>query len=222
MEDKELERILQEKADNVKMRDFSEVWQEIKGDIEGEKVAPTKTKKVGWKKWLSLSLASCAIIVAIVLAPFLIKEPKIAPEEIFFTDELSKQIVSVDEMFEGLSQANINHVDFTNYTVYDSILCFSENNDIKGAEIKLYSETPICFFAEMYIYDNDVELNVDVEKDYDASCKVNATSAYYKFKQEKDGLFYYDIFAVHNTVQYVIEYTGNSNNLMDFLNDFFS
>ena len=220
MEDKELERILQEKADNVKVRNFSEVWQEIKGEIEGEKVIPTKTKKLGWKRWLSLLLASCTIMVAIILAPFLLKEPKPAPEEIFYTDELSKQIVSVDELFDGLSQSNITHVDFSNYTVYDSILCLSEDNEIKGAEIKLYCDTGISFFALMQLYTTDVELNIEAEKDYDESYISNSLRAYYSLK-DSSAEYIYDIYAVCNGVQYVIEYTGLSDNITEFLETFF-
>lgn len=220
MEDKELERILQEKADNVKVRDFSEVWQEIKGEIEGEKVIPTKTKKLGWKRWLSLSLASCAMLIAIILAPLLLKEPKPAPEEIFYTDELSKQIVSVDELFDRLSQSNITHVDFSNYTVYDSILCLSEDNEVKGAEIKLYGENSVYFLAEIKLYTIDVELNIEAEKDYDESYITNSLKAYYTLK-DSSAEYIYDIYAVCNGVQYVIEYTGLSDNITEFLETFF-
>ena len=222
MQDKELEKILQEKADQTKMRSFEEVWQDIKSEIEGENVMPIKPKKFGWKKWLSLSMASCAIIVALILTPILLTNYKPNPEELFYTDELNKQEVSVEDMFTGLSNAGINHVDLSNYTIYETLLYLTEDNDTKGAEIKLISENNILFLAEMKIYAKDVELNLELEKDYDTTYKVNSANVYYKFKQENNGLYYYGIYAVYNDVQYVMEYTGVSDNLTEFLDNFFA
>ena len=42
MQDKELEKILQEKADQGKKREFPQVWDEIKGEIVGEEEPPKK------------------------------------------------------------------------------------------------------------------------------------------------------------------------------------
>lgn len=222
MQDKELEKILQEKADQIKIRSFNEVWQDIKSEIEGEKVVPTKPKKLGWKKWISLSMASCATIVALILTPILLTNYKPNPEELFYTDELSKQEVSVEDMFEGLSDAGINYADLSNYTIYETLLYLTEDNVTKGAEIKLISENNIPFLAEMKIYAKDVELNLELEKDYDTSCKVNSADVYYKFKQEINGLYYYSIYAVYNNVQYVMEYTGFSDNITEFFDSFFA
>ena len=47
MQDKELEKLLQEKADKTEMREFSQVWEEIKGEI----VSPKPKKEFKWKKW---------------------------------------------------------------------------------------------------------------------------------------------------------------------------
>ena len=220
MEDKEIERILQEKADEIKLRDFSEVWQEIKGQIEKkEEVKPKWT----WKKWLPMALASAVLIVCIALSPMIIKSLQPAteiPEEVFFTDELTMQDVFVDDMFNALHQAKINHVNLSNYEVSSCGLFVTDDNIVKGASFVLYNIP--AFFANMQLYDKSVDLGLNLEMTYNETCKINSTTVHYKFKQESGGMYEYSIFAVHNNVQYVIEYTGVSNNLSDFLNEFFA
>ena len=218
MEDKELEKLLQEKADNIKMRDFSEVWNEIKDEIK----EPIKEKKFRWKKWLPMIMASAVLVVCLALSPVIIKAlkpaPNLPPEEVYFTEELSKTKVPFEDAFNGLAQANISHVDMSEYSFMDTFLYYTEDMKVKGAYLSLYSST---FFAEINFYDKSVDLNLDLDTLYDKSCKINSTDVLYKFKQENGGAYDYSIFAVHNNVQYVIEYTGVSDNLVDFLNEFF-
>lgn len=218
MEDKELEKLLQEKADNIKMRDFSEVWNEIKDEIK----EPVKEKKFRWKKWLPMIMASAVLVICLALSPVIIKALKPAPntpqEEVFFTDDLSKTKVSFEDVFTGLAQANISHVDLSGYTLDSTFLFHTEDLKVKGAKISFYGST---FIADMQLYDKSVALNLDLDTLYNESCKINSTEVLYKFKQENGGAYDYSIFAVHNNVQYVIEYTGVSDNLVDFLNEFF-
>ncbi len=221
MQEKKIEEILQEKAEQIKVRNFDEVWQDIKGEIEKEQTPQIKEKKLGWKKWLSLSLASCFILVAIILTPYLLKEPKPVPEELFYADKLSRYERSADDMLSGLSQANILHVDFSDYEIIDCGIYLTEDNKVKGAEINLYEQTELLFFGLIKLYSNDVKLNIDIEKDYDTEYKTTNYNAHYKFNREENNMFYYDIYAVKNGVQYVIEYTGISDNVVEFLNVFF-
>ena len=213
MQDKELENLLQEKSDKVEMREFSQVWNEIKGEIE----EPKPQKKLVWKKLIP-ALASAFLVLCIVLSPIIINELKPAPE-VFFSEELNKQIVSETEMFDGLSQANIIHVDLSEYSFVNTFLYYTEDLKVKGASLDLYNNN--CF-AIMNLYDSSVDLNLDLESLYDSSYRVNSTNVLYKFKQENAGLYEYDVYAVHNKVQYVIVYKGIENNIISFLNDFFA
>ena len=218
MEDKELEKLLQEKADNVKMRDFSEVWAEIKDQVQ----PPVKEKKFKWKKWLPTIMASAVIVLCAVLSPIIINALKPVPtppgEEVYFTEELSKEQVTFEEVFNGLAQANITHVDMSVYSFMDTFLYYTEDRKVKGACVNFYNSS---FFAEMSFYDKCVDLNLNTDDLYDETCKINSTDVLYKFKQVNAGAYDYSVFAVHNNVQYVIEYTGVTDNLMDFLNEFF-
>ena len=218
MEDKELEKLLQEKADNVKMRDFSEVWAEIKDQVQPS----VKEKKFKWKKWLPTIMASAVIVLCAVLSPIIINALKPAPtpppEEVYFTDDLSKEQVPFEDAFNGLAQANITHVDMSEYSFMDTSLYYTEDRKVKGAKVTFYNSS---FFAEMSFYDKSVDLNLNTDDLYDSTCKINSTDVLYKLKQATAGAYDYSLFAVHNNVQYIIEYTGVTDNLMDFLNEFF-
>ena len=216
MQDKELENLLQEKADNVKMREFSQVWDEIKGEIE----VPKPRKQFVWKKWLPATLASAFLVLCIALSPIIINSLKPAPE-VFFTEELRKEVVLETDMFNGLAQANISHVDTSKYLFANTFLYYTEDMQVKGACVNFYSNENVVFIGIMDLYDSSVDLNLDLENLYDNSYKVNSTNVLYKFKQESGGLYEYSVYALHNKVQYVIEYTGLSDNLVDFLNEFF-
>ncbi|MBQ8196633.1 MAG: hypothetical protein IJZ73_01080 [Clostridia bacterium] len=221
MQDKELERILQEKADKTEMRPFSEVWEDIKGDV----VQPEpKKKKFELKKWLPMSLAATFLVACIAVTPIIIESLKPLPpqEELFFTDELVIQNTTKEEMFQGLSSAQIHHVDLSSYSFDSCKLYYTENNVVKGAEFNFYENVPIpSFFAKMRIYDKSVDLNLDLAK-YDTIVKVNSADVHYKFNGQNGGMYQYEVYAVHNSVQYAIEYNGFADNLMEFLNDFFA
>ena len=90
MNDKEVEKKLQESADNIETRDFALVWKDIKQEIE-----PQKIKKPHWLP-LAASAASivvaCSIIIPIALAQ---NQPQVGDEsssssqqQVYFTDEL--------------------------------------------------------------------------------------------------------------------------------------
>lgn len=220
MQEKEIEKILQEKADKFEMREFSQVWEEIKGEIE----QPEKEKKkIRWKKWLPMALASAVLVICIALCPILINALKPAPpgEEVFYADVLTSQGVLENEMLDGLVQAQISHVNLNKYTLQNCKLLITEDNKIKGASATIFNN-PTTFFAEMVIYHKNVDAVIEIDKSYDNQCKVNSADVYYKLKQESGGMYKYSVYAVHNKVQYVIEYTGFSNNLTEFLNDFFA
>ncbi len=218
MQDKELEELLQQEADQIKLRDFSQVWEEIKGEIE----PPTKPKKkFSWKKKFSIILASAMVLVCAVLAPFVING--LTPqEEVYFVDGLQTQIVTTQEMLEGLSQAQITHVDLKDYVLSDTKLYVSEDLQVKGAEFTFMDdENNPNFFAVMKLCVNNVDLDVNLDN-YNNSKKVNSADVKYKLKQDNSEVFYCSIYATCNGVQYVIEYTGVGNNLDDFLNKFFA
>ena len=217
MQDKELEKILQEKADNTKMREFSEVWKEIKDEVVSEK----KEKKSIFKNKFFLSFAPAFLAICIVLTPlfFLLNPPQ---EKVYLTDQLISTPVTEKEAFDGLLNENIMHVDLSNYVFYDTSLYYTDKAEVKGAYLEFYNESPTTFFAKMKLYDQSVELNLDINNLYDTNCKVNSADVYYKFKSAESGFYEYSVYATCNNVKYLIEYSGVTDNIIEFLNDFFA
>ena len=217
MQDKELEKILQEKADNTKIREFSEVWEEIKDEIVPQK----KEKKSIFRNKFFLTFAPALLIICIALTPLIIKS--LTPiEEVFYTDKLSIEMVTPDEAFEGLLRANITHVNLNEYSIVDAYLFYTEGLEVKGAHFEFFNENPTTFLAKMKLYDKSVELNLDLDVLYDTNIQVNTADVYYKFKSNSSGFYEYDVYATYNNVKYVIEYSGVTDNLMEFLNEFFA
>lgn len=219
MQDKEIEKILQEKAEKVEMREFSQVWQEIKGEMQ----EPEKKKTFGFKRWFPIFLASFLAVFCIVFTPILIKHLTPVPpkEELFFSDELTTQGVSETEMFSGLSQAKIFHVDLSQYLIDSCTLYLTDQNKVKGATFNMYSNGVVSCLALIKLYDKSVDLKLNFSYLYDQTYKVNSTDVKYKFVEESGELYRYNFYAKHNSVQYVIEYSGVTDNLIDFLNEFF-
>ena len=216
MQKKNLEEILQQKADQVETRDFSEIWSDIKDTVN----QPEKPKRFQWKKSFSLSLASVAVLVCVVLTPIIINGLKPAPEQVYFIDGLKGQPATEQEMLDGLSQEQVNHVDLSKYNLGDTKLYVTETLEVKGAEFTLNND-PATFIALTQIYDTDVDLKIEFASAYDSSIQVNSVDVKYKLKSSS-GTYNYSVYAVKNGVQYVIEYTGLTDNLTDFLNEFFA
>ncbi len=218
MQDKELEKLLQEKADKTEMREFSQVWEEIKGEI----VSPKPKREFRWKKWFPMIMASTVLVICLALSPLIINilTPNKPQEEVFFTEELIRETVTEEEMLNGLSTAQMMHIDLSSYIVDGCKLFLTEKNQVKGASFSFYNY-PTTFIANIRIYHKSVDLNLDTDLLQGTIHTVGSTNIRYKFKQENDGIYKYNIYAVHNSVQYLIEYTGLSDNLIDFLNEFF-
>lgn len=215
MQNREIEKLLQEKADKTELKEFSVVWEEIKGEIK----QPVKEKRFKWKKWFPMVLASTFLAVCLALSPIIINSLT-PPEEVYFTDELSQNNVLKEEMLNGLTQAKILHADLSAYTIESCKLLVTEDNKVKGAFFNFYDEQ-MTFFAEMQLYDKTVDLGLNLDSSYDSTCTINSAEVYYKLKQENAGFYEYTVYAVKGSVQYVMEYTGVGDNLTNFLNEFF-
>ena len=185
MQDKELEKLLQEKADKTEMREFSQVWEEIKGEI----VSPKPKREFRWKKWFPMIMASAVLVICLALSPLIINmlTPNKPQEEVFFTEELNSEIVTEEEMLNGLQQGQILHVDISKYLISDTMLFLTEKNQVKGASFSFYND-PTTFLAEMRIYHKSVDLNLDTDILQWTIYTVGSTNIRYKFLQESEGL----------------------------------
>lgn len=216
MQDKDFDKLLRESVNKEPVREFSEVWAEIKDQLEPKK----KEKKISWKKWFPIALTSVAVIVCVVLLPFLIKQPELPQEEVFYADTFQTQMVELSTFLDGLSELNVSNITSERYQITETKLYFTEENKLKGASSIIYAESPVATFAKIEMYYKDVDAGIDLEFNYDKTCQVKSASVHYKFKQEVDGIYTYDIYILNKDIQYVMEYTGLSDDLSEFLNYF--
>ncbi len=216
---KETEKLLEESANNVKMRDFSEVWQEIKEDVQ---VVP---KKPWSKKYFPTILAAClAFIFAIALPIYFLNTPEV-PEEIYYFDKLVS--VEVDELtfFSDLSKANVTHVSFEEYMASGFTLYQTDNNIIKGGLIDLYDNIDApTVIVKLNFYDESVKIDsILSEKVYSETYSKDGLSVSYNVGEchPEYNIYSYDIFATFNKVNYIIDYMGTASNPIDFFDSFF-
>lgn len=221
MDIKETEKKLEQSANDIKMRDFSEVWQDIKGEIE----VPQKTQKKAWsKRYFPAILAACfMLIIAIALPIYLLNPPKIS-EEIYFQDKLS--MVNVDEttFFTELSNAKVTHVSFSAYVVNGCALYKTEDGKTKGGFVDMCDDANSpTEILKMKFYDGSVQIDDEFGKNYDKSYSKEGLTVSYKLKDSYPdySVYIYDIKASYNEVNYLIEYTGSASNPDTFFESFF-
>ena len=146
--------------------------------------------------------------------------PEIPQEEIFYSDVLNSEDVTISDLLNGLNQLNVSNISSQKYEISETRLYFSKENEVKGAKCVIYAENPIMIYAEIDLYTKDVNVETDLIEAYDTTCIVKTASVHYKFKQEADGIYEFDIYILHDNIQYVMFYMGLSNDLTEFLNYF--
>ena len=218
---KETEKILEQSANDIKMRDFSEVWQDIKGEIE---VPQKKQKKVWTKRYFPAILTACFVLVfAITLPIYLHNIPK-APEKLFFRDNLISVEVNETTFFKELAKDKVTHVSFSNYETGSCTLYKTEQGKVKGGFIDLYDNliSPVEML-KINFYDESVQIEDESEKIYESTYIKNGLTVLYNLDSgyAEYNIYVYDIKASYNKVNYLIEYTGNIANPIIFFESFF-
>lgn len=216
MDIKETERILEESAKKIKVRDFSEVWSEIK-----DKVEPAPKKIFYQKKWFKPLLAACFALIFAIALPIFLLNPPTTPEEIYYEDKLNVVFVERIEFFDGLEESNISNVDFVGYELSRYVLYKTENDLVKGGSVDLNN---LSTYIKIRFYDKSVKID-DLQEDikYENTYTNDGLTALYNIGEGYPdyNIYSYNIFASYNNVNYFIEYTGTASNPVDFFNSFF-
>lgn len=221
MDLKETEKILEQSAKDIKMRDFSEVWQNIKGEIEVEQ---KQRKKVWAKRYFPAILAACLVLVFAIALPIYLHNIPEVPEVVYYSDKLISADVEESIFFDELKKGKVNHVSFSLYKTNDCVLYKTEENKAKGGYVDLYDNlTSPTEILKIKFYDESVQIEDEYEKVYDLSYSKGNLSVLYKVKSSypEYNIYIYDIKASYNKVNYLIEYTGNAADPTVFFESFF-
>ena len=106
MENKDIENKLEESVENIEIRDFTLVWEDIK-----HKVKPEKKRLV--KHWIpAVAAAMCVVVACSIIIPLTLQQHEIisgtkpssdSSEQVYFADELIISETTVQDFFNQLS-----------------------------------------------------------------------------------------------------------------------
>ncbi len=214
MNEQEIEKRLQESANEIKVRDFSQVWENIQGEV-----APVRKKKRRLSRRASaLFSAAAAVIVLAVSLPVGLHYNQPA---VYYWEELDTQIVSQEVFYQELESSNIDCVDFKRYSTSSYSLFQTENGIMKGGMIELSNDVEPMFMMTVNFYDRSVVLN-DTTEVYDSSCvTANGATAEYTLIETQDEYYVFDMKVSYRSVNYYINYTGFGEDVQPFLDSFF-
>ena len=219
MDNKEVEKKIQESADNIEVRDYSLIWNNIKDRVQPEK----KRKKR--RRWLPVVVsAACVALVCAVAVPVAVNHLGAGKETTYFDDELISEAMPLDKLCEELTAAGIEYADFSGYEIVGSMLLKTGDFKVKGGLVELTdnSENP-TFFLFLRLYDEDVIVEFVPEIVYDSRYVANGTEVEYTIQEAtSDGVYVYNIHANYRGANYYMEYTCFTEDITPFLDAFFS
>ena len=224
MTNKEIEQKIQESADNIEMRNFEEIWEEIGPQIATE----SRKKPIKWKKWMPIAASFLCITVAGSIAlPFIL--PNVfskgnnssSSDEIRYLDtELEMRVVQSADFFKEIKDSNLKIVDLTSFEFLRSFIYHTNDEQIKGASVEAYKEQAgIVHYFILKFYDTSVEYSDLNFSDFDLSYKTQmGVGIDYKYS-EKQGLYYAQ--AEYKNVNYYMQYTPGGGEITEFFEEFF-
>ena len=219
MDNREIENKLQESADNIEVRDFSQVWEDIKYQVK-----PIKEKRR--ISWLPKVAAFVGIIICAVFVPIIINQinkTNIPEEVIYFDDELHTETVPTNEFSQQLLSENIVIVDTSDYFIMSSYILKTTDGIIVGGRLELVDDVNnSTFYSIVNIYSKSVQLTENEEVNYDIYT-INNQTINYRIKEAypSDNIYVYEISTEYKGMNYRIEHTCSDEDIKPFLNEFF-
>ena len=233
MENKKNEKRIEESIEKIEVKDFSLVWEDIK-----DTVSPPKSKPALNWRFLATAVATFIIFCSVII-PFSIKHFSngedmlqsdnsscLTSEEgqVYFVDELVISIIEGNNFSSELKKFGIEIVDIDANVVIGSLLFKTSNQEVKGGQIEVTDDLDNpSFVLFVKVYDKSVKQNDLIQVDYNRTHYVDGVKIQYRIKEfyPEDGIYIYDIKTYFNDVHYYLEYTTYSENITEFLNDFF-
>lgn len=227
MKNKDIEQKLQESVENIEIRDFTLVWEDIK-----HKVKPEEKRHV--RHWFpAVAAATCAVVACSIIVPLALQQNETisgknpssdSSDQVYFADELVVSETTTQDFFNQLSLAKINVVDVSNYVISSAYLYKTVEQNVKGGQLELTDNLDnSTFYLTVELYAESVKTDRDLEIEYQFNYSVNEAIIEYRVKESypEDGIYVYDIKANFSSVNYYMEYTCFTENIKPFLDEFF-
>lgn len=221
MEDKELEQELEKRVDNIEVRDFSLVWNDIRGRVSSKKRI-NKHRLIGWV--VSTAALVCLSVACSIILPMVIIKNNEEPESTYFMEELGTVAIEETRFYEELTKANIQHVDFSRYIGSYHVLFQTQDQQTKGGSIELTDDLDnATFILDVQFYDDKIKETSAGPNEFDLNYEINGAIIYFRIKEAypEDSWYVYELKANYNSVNYYMEYTCFTEDIKPFLNEFF-
>ena len=224
MTNKEIEQKIQESVDNLEMRSFDEIWQEIGPQITAEQ----KKRNVKWKRWMPLAASFLGVVlVGAAALPFILPNlqngggDNSSSEEMRYLDsELEKRIVQRTEFFTYMEQSDLEIVDLFSFEFLNSSVYHTIDDQIKGGYIEAYQEKEaIVHYFILKFYDRNVEYTEPNFSDFDLSYTTKM-GLDIDYKLDETYNIYY-IQTEYKNVDYYMQYTLGGGEITEFFEEFF-
>ncbi len=216
MKKNNVEKQLKKAVRQTKMKDFSQVWQEIEGEIEPAVAVPKKRPR----KWIySLaSLATCVILFCSIGLPLILKNRP--SDMVFFADELVYEDANKIDFFEKIGEANISIIELGSFSGEGYRLLKTNKNKVKGGTFMFFDNgSSPRFWVELKFTTTDVKEKEEIE--YNENYSTNGVDVQYKYLDNLNSTWHYTAKATYNSVIYYFEISALTQDVTPFFNEFF-
>ena len=218
MDYKDVEQKLKEAAEQIKVRDFSLVWENVKKKVHSEE--PVKRRwRFQWQTALATAAACAVIACPFVAIPFLD-----VPAPLYMTANLEAVSVEKEEFETQLENVDFEIVDISMYFGDGYTLFETETCEVKGGKVDLVdAPNNSTWLLSVWFYEETVQLDDEIAV-YDLTYTVGFAVIEYRVKEAypTESMYVYDIKANCNGVNYLMEYTCLTDDITPFLQEFFS
>lgn len=221
MSDKEIEQKIKESIQQIEVRKFDEVWQDIQPKIEEK---PTQ-RSWSFQHWMPVAASVlCVVIVASVALPNLLPRGDngiSSSDDIRYLDtELEKKKVDSAEFYTRIAQSDLEVVDLSTFEIFSASIYQDIAEITMGGYVEAYKQQgDIAHYFKLNFYDIKVETSDKAFSDLDLSyTTVHGAIIEYKFMQ-LDSVYF--ISATYKNINYYMEYTYGGGDITEFFEEFF-
>ena len=234
MEDKEIEALLKESAEEVKVKDFSERWEKLKGRIDSAQEvelkettsetvlatnANTNISQISVKNKIIVSLCSVFFLIVLCLAIVLPLTLKNNGKIYFNLLELIGVPVSENEFYDNLGESDLKVVNLEKFEIDSYALLYTQDNLLVGGRVDISDEDGVM--ASIVFYDSTVKSSFEADEDY-KTCNTNGFNIEYKTVLDEDELYSTTARAVSTNISYEFKCLSVTENIETFFEKFFS
>lgn len=209
MDDRELENLLKESANEIQIRDFSSRWKEIKNKMS----PPQKKHKRAFKYVIAVTTVCCLIALAVIL-PFVLQPNS----EILYlsSEEAPLDVTTEEQFFYEINSASFKTLDFSHLQIEEYFIAKSSDQVVRGGRVAYNNLDGLSeYIFSVTFYSSDIIFD---EQDFSNLINtVTIKNTEVIFKTTEDDLYESRAFFVFEETSYIVEYSSLNNDFLDFL-----